>query len=262
MNQISILLFISIVPVLLISIYVYNKDKNKEPIKLLLILFGLGILSCFMVLEISNILSKILPFMNISVKDMNFLEVILYSFLGIALVEESCKWIMVYFFGYNSKEFDETYDILVYAVFVSLGFAFFENAIYVFDNQDIRTALFRPISAIPGHTCDAIFMGYYLSMAKQFHYQGNRKEERNNIYLSIGIPTILHGIYDFCLMSGYKVFVYTFIVFIVILYIISLMKLKKLSEENKKVLTKHLFCSKCGGLIEGRFCQKCGSRQD
>ena len=34
---------------------------------------------------------------------------------------------MSYYIGYKSKEFDEFYDIVVYAVFVALGFAAFEK---------------------------------------------------------------------------------------------------------------------------------------
>ena len=262
MSDTSLLLFFSILPIILILVFVYAKDKNKEPILLLLKLFILGIISCFLVLKLSDVLRLFFPFMNMKVKDMDFINVLLYSFIGVALVEEICKWIMLYIGGYRNKEFDELYDIIVYAVFVSLGFAFFENIVYVFYNGQLRTALLRALSAIPGHACDAVFMGYYLSFAKQAFYQGNKKIEIKYIVLSILIPTILHGIYDFCLMSGYNILVLVFIIFVISLYIISIDKIKNVASINKKINYKNKFCKNCGSKVLNGFCPKCGSRQE
>lgn len=258
----TILLFLAILPIVLLLIFVYNKDKEKEPLKLLLLLFALGMLSCGLVLLISDILSLFLPFMSKRINNMNFLEIFFYSFICVALIEEFCKWLMLYFKGYNNQEFDELYDIIVYSVFVSLGFAFIENIVYVFSNMTLRTAILRALSSVPGHACDAIFMGYYLSLAKQFQYKKHYKEEKKYILLSIFIPAILHGIYDYCLMSNFAILVIVFCVFILFLYINAFKTLKKVSEKNKLLVEKHNFCRYCGYKVDGDFCSKCGRRQD
>ena len=77
------------------------------------------------------------------------------------------------------------YDIVVYAVFVALGFAAFENILYVFDLQSIQVGIFRGLLAIPGHVCDGIAMGYYLSLAKYHEQKGNKQEEKRNKIKSI-----------------------------------------------------------------------------
>lgn len=261
MNNMALTLFVAIVPIFLILLFVYNKDKSKEPIKLLLQLFVLGILSCISVLVVSRGMEFIFPFMKKDYTDMNFVQVLIYAFIGVALVEEACKWIMLFLKGYNNSEFDELYDIVVYAVFVSLGFAFLENIVYVFAIGDLKTALIRAISAVPGHACDAIFMGYYLSRAKQFQASNRKDLETKNIILSILMPTILHGIYDFCLMSGLTILVIVFIVFIIFLYIISIKKLEETSINNKKIIEQKGFCINCGSLVEGEFCPSCGRKQ-
>lgn len=258
----SVLMFLAVLPVILILVFVYNKDKEKEPISLLAKLFFLGIISCFLVLIVSGILELFLPFMHKKLADQSFIETILYVFFGVALVEESCKWIMLYKGGYNHKEFDEAYDIIIYAICVSLGFAFFENILYVVGSGSIATAIARAISAVPGHACDAVFMGYYLSMAKQYYYQKDLEKEKKNVILSIVIPTILHGIYDYCLMSGFTLLIFVFLVFVVFLYVISLKKIKQLSEFNKKIKYKNNFCANCGRKVEGNFCPVCGTRQE
>ncbi len=261
-NNLSLMLFLAVLPVVLILIFVYNKDKTKEPLGLLMKLFGLGILSCFLVLAISAGMEKIFPFMRGNIDDKSFLDTLLYSFIGVALVEEFCKWLMLYFKGYKNDEFDELYDILVYSVFVSLGFAFFENILYVLGNQQLSVALLRAVSAVPGHACDAVFMGYYLNLAKQFYYKDRKELEKKYIIYSILVPALLHGIYDFCLMSGYTILAVTFVFFVIFLYSISIVKLKELSESNKKIKFKNKFCGTCGAKIEGEFCRVCGSRQE
>ena len=291
------LLFLAGFPIGLIIAFVYMKDKNREPTKLLISLFLLGIASCFLVLLISDALGAVIPLMRGDYKKMSPVEILLYAFFGVALIEEVCKWIMVYFKGYNNKEFDEVYDIIVYAVCVSLGFAFFENIIYIISAESaIETAILRGLSAVPGHACDAIFMGYYLSLAKQYQYKKDYDNEKKYIALSIIIPTILHGIYDYCLMSGLLVLVFVFLVFIVYLYTISIRKLKIMSQNNKqfeeeivveeKIIENNSnevveelsveekitpaistsnqlpnYCSKCGHKLTGPYCGNCGARQ-
>lgn len=280
MNNKGLLLILAVLPVLLILLFVYKKDKTKEPLSLLLSFFAKGIFSCFLVLIISEILGAFLPFMNKELEAMNFIEVFLYAFIGVALVEEFCKWLMVYYGGYNHKEFDEIYDILVYSIFVSLGFAFFENLLYVFNSGSLSIALLRAVSAIPGHACDAVFMGYYLSLAKQCRVLKRPEQEKTFLIKSVFIPALLHGIYDFCLMSGNALFVIVFLVFVVYLYIVSIKKLNKLSKVNKNLNvyqrrphpanagqaqtninnTQNNYCTGCGTKLMGPYCTKCGKK--
>lgn len=229
-----LLLFLAVIPVVVILTYIYVKDKNKEPWGLLALLFFMGIVSCFMVLAISEVVHLIFPFMSKGTEHMTFFEVMAYAFIGVALVEEFCKFFMSYIWSYRSKAYDEVYDGIVYAVYVSLGFAFFENLLYVFTNQSISIGIARGLLAVPGHACDAVFMGYYLSVAKVYSYQGKKDLERKNLLLSVIVPTILHGIYDFCLFTGMTIFVILFLVFVVFMYIAAIKKIKFLAAQSKE----------------------------
>lgn len=255
------LILLAILPVVVILFFIYKKDKNKEPLGLLLSLFLSGFMSCGLVLLLSDLLGYIFPFMDPEVYKNSFLAVLLYSFIGVALVEELCKWVMVYLFGYaHNREFDELFDGIVYAIFVSLGFAFVENILYVINTAKLSTALIRAVSAVPSHACDAIFMGYYLGIAKHFHVKGNKKAEKKYLMYSIFIPALLHGIYDFCLMSQYEVLIISFIGFVVFLYTISIKKMLLLSKNNKKIVFKNKFCKSCGRPVTNEICS-CGRRQ-
>ena len=258
----SLLIFLAILPVMVILFYVYYKDDNKEPFKLLLRLFIAGTLSCGIVLFFSDLLSNLSIVFSPTTKK-GFLGMIIYSFVGVALVEEITKWIMVYIFGYHSKEFDEPYDGLVYAVFVSLGFAFIENIIYVMVSNSIYTALVRALCAVPSHACDAIFMGYHLSIAKEYAIKNNKKEKNKHLLLSILMPTFLHGVYDYCLISGYRILVIIFLVFIAIMYYISISKLSNMSSQKNNINTKrHKYCKYCGTRIKKKKkCPNCKKYQ-
>ena len=260
MQNTGAMIFLSIIPIILILVFVYQKDKKKEPLPLLLVLFCLGILSCFLVLKVSDLVKPIFPFMDMLTKDMDLFNLVLYSFVGVALIEEICKWLMIFLVGYHNKEFDEVYDMIVYAVFVALGFAFYENIAYVFYLGNVKTAALRAVSAVPGHACYAISMGYYLSMAKQFHFKKRKDLERTNIVLSILIPTVLHGIYDFCLMLGYKIFIYIFVLFVIYLFFITYNKLQEVSSSREKVKKVKIYCPKCGHKMTKEFCDNCGTK--
>ncbi len=262
MNNLSLLVIIAVLPIIFICLYIYNKDKEKEPLKFLIKLFLLGILSCFLVMLISWKIQTVFPIFAKEVDEMSFFEVFLYSFVGVALIEEICKWIMVYFGGYKSKYFDQVYDSVVYAVFVSLGFAFFENLLYVIPKGSFQIGLFRGLLAIPGHACDAIFMGYYLSLAKIAGSKGQKKLELKYQCLSILMPTILHGFYDFCLFANFSILIFIFFIFIICLYKVSFSKLKELSVNNVAVKDIKKECDNCHIYFEGSYCPKCGKRID
>lgn len=260
MNAI-ILFVVSAAPVILLGLFIYVKDKNKEPIKLLIKLFLAGIASCFLVLLISLNLLSYFPIFSADPETLNLLELVIQIFIGVALIEEVSKWLLTYIISYNHKEFEEIYDMIVYCAFVALGFAFFENVLYVFDGG-IGVGIARALLAVPGHACDGIFMGYYLGLAKQSEIFGNKKLKFKNIILSILVPTIMHGIYDYCLYAGYLIFLLIFIIFVILVYIFSVKKIKRMSSITRKMIYKDKYCANCGRPVDGYFCPICGRKHN
>lgn len=231
--MVSILFFLAIIPVVVILTYIYLKDRNKEPWSLLIKLFFMGIASCFLVLLVSEVVFKIFPFMDKDTAYMTFFETMAYAFIGVALIEEFCKWLMTFTGAYKHKAYDEVYDGIVYSVYVSLGFACLENILYVFMNNSVVVGISRALLAVPGHACDAVFMGYYLSLAKVYASQGKKNLEKKNLVLSVLVPTILHGIYDFCLFANIDLLLIVFLIFVIAMYIFAIKKIKLLAAQCK-----------------------------
>ena len=256
-----ILFIVSVLPVFLIGLYIYKKDKEKEPNKLLIKLFLGGILSAILTIIITLILEVIFPFFAIETSKLNLFELFISVFIGVALVEEFSKWIVLYQISYKHEEFDELYDMILYATFVALGFACIENILYVFQNG-ILVAIFRAVLAVPGHVCDGVFMGYYLGVSKISDVNNRKDLKTKNLILSILIPTITHGIYDYCLFTGNIIFIGLFFIFVIGMYIYVIVKIKKVSSLNTKFINKTKYCSNCGAIVDGNFCSNCGRKND
>lgn len=256
-----ILFTVSVLPVFLIGLFIYKKDKNKEPIKLLIELFVGGILSCFLVLFISLILTVIFPMMGADPTTLNLFELIIYSFIGVALVEELCKWIFAYRSGFKSIQFDEVFDMIVYSVFVALGFACIENLCYVY-MYGLGTGIIRAVLAVPGHACDGVFMGYYLGLAKLSSINNRKDLSKRYLIYSVLVPTILHGFYDYCLFSQNVLLISLFLIFVVFLFVFSLKKVKRMSAITRKLVYQDNFCPNCGIKVESDFCPGCGRKNN
>lgn len=228
--MIIILLLISFLPVILLGLYIYKKDTEKEPKSLLLELFISGLFAAIIVVIANLFMALMMPEFYLSNTSNKYSSYVLFVliFLEVALLEELIKWLMVKLIGYNNKNFDQKYDIIVYAVFVALGFAAIENVFYVLQGG-INTGISRAIFSVPGHASFGVFMGYYLGIAK-INEKTNKKLYYKNIILSILMPTILHTIYNFCLMTESIYFLLIFLGFIIILYVSSILKIDEVSQ--------------------------------
>ena len=231
----SLLLLVSIIPVFLLAIFIYSKDSVKEPTSLLLGLFVSGFLAAVLVVLIDVLFSVFIPdfFITDNVKDVSFFKLFSSVLLGLALVEEFCKWLMIRFLGYNHKDFDQFYDIIVYSTFVALGFAMIENIFYVVPGG-LSLGLFRAIFSIPGHASFGVFMGLFLGLAK-FYEKKDIVLSKIYMFYAVLVPTLLHTIYNFCLLANKTVFFIVFIIFIIILYIAALTIINKASKLNRNV---------------------------
>ena len=147
---------IGLLPAALLLFYIYKMDRiEKEPKGLLIGLFFLGVGATIPTIIVELLLSILNNgiFFGSFTNDYEYLAVdgrmYLYEFVnnffGIALVEEGFKWLFMFLLTRKSRHFNYLFDGIVYAVFVSLGFAIYENILYVF-NYGLSTALLRAVS--------------------------------------------------------------------------------------------------------------------
>ena len=89
-----LIIILSILPIILIGIFYYQRDTVKEPIKLLRNLFFGGLLSGIIVMFISILTVIIFP----SYKDygnLSIFNLLIYVFIFTSLIEELAKFVIV-----------------------------------------------------------------------------------------------------------------------------------------------------------------------
>jgi RsiW-degrading membrane proteinase PrsW (M82 family) len=183
-----LLLALALAPGAVIGLYIYLKDKyEREPIRLVVLSFFLGVTSTVVTLIISYPVNRFIP-----IDEKSLSEQAIHAFLLVALIEEFSKFIFVRWVLYPNKHFNEPFDGIVYAVSVSLGFAGLENILYVMNSENgVATGIMRMFTAVPAHATFAVLMGYFL---------GRAKCEPGNSYLAwygLVAAALFHGAYDY-----------------------------------------------------------------
>lgn len=216
------LLLHALAPAIIIMTYVYFRDKyEKEPIKLILKGILLGALIIFPVGLIENYI------MGFGTGLAKIPKAAFDGFIVAGATEEAFKYFVVFILIWRNRNFNEKFDGIVYAVSVALGFAAIENLFYVFSNNSIQVGLLRAFTAVPGHTIFGIVMGFYLGMAR-FSVNGKAKW----LLRAFTVPWLLHGIYDFMIMSGHPILLLAFIPFLIFMYRQGLKRMREFNEQS------------------------------
>ena len=128
-----LILLTALLPVAILVFYIYRKDKNlPEPTGQLVKAFFYGVISAPSSFFISIPLGMIGLYL---VEDTTVLGSVSSAFFGAAIPEESAKLFVLWLVLRKNPFFDEKMDGIVYAVCVSLGFAAFENILYLFSTD-------------------------------------------------------------------------------------------------------------------------------
>ena len=228
-----VLIAAAVLPAAFLLYQVYKMDTiEKEPWSILRKLLLWGALSGIPAALVESLLTGVVQ--NL-LQEGTLLYNFVFGFIVAALVEESFKFFFLYKFTFKSPAFNYRFDGVVYAVFVSMGFAILENVLYVFQGG-LGVALSRALLALPLHAACGVYMGIAYGQQKV-----------NSLYkpASFGsvaraclpVPILIHGFYDSCAFSAenYPIFLLVFVVFVILVFILTLRQLKKASQEDRPV---------------------------
>ena len=187
----SSFLLLGIAPGLIICYYIYYRDKyDKEPHQFLIKSFLLGVLSTIPAVFLEE------AGQSLGLADTSTLfRTAIFAFLVVGFSEELVKFIILRFYNYPHKEFDEPYDGIIYAIMIGMGFACLENVFYIFQ-YGAGTGIVRAFTAVPAHGAFAVIMGYYVGLAK---FEPSKATQYN--LMGLGGAILFHGLYDFFLFQ-------------------------------------------------------------
>jgi len=177
-------MIMTVLPAWVIMRYVYKFDRyHPEPFSLMLKVFALGCLTPFL---------TVFLLLMIGFDSQENFHLALF---GAAIPEEAMKFAVLYFIVWKHRHFDEHFDGIVYAVCVGLGFAVIENVFYVLEGG-LSTALLRSVTAVPAHAAFAVFMGYFMALAR-FEPAARVRY----LVLAYLVPVMMHFVYNYLAMS-------------------------------------------------------------
>ncbi|MCQ2546493.1 MAG: PrsW family glutamic-type intramembrane protease [Clostridia bacterium] len=224
------LLFLALLPGILIIIYIFRMDKvEHEPRSLIIKLLIFGVISCLPAMFFETLISTGNPGLQVGTVEYAFFT----AFAVAALCEEFFKFLLLRLGSWRSKNFNYRFDGIVYGVAVAVGFALFENVMYVAQGG-IETAIMRGILAVPLHAFCGVFMGVFYGAAKKYSIEGRKGKVINRTLLALVVPMLIHGIYDTLafMESGFTTGL--LLAFVAFMYIVAIRVVRDFSRDDWK----------------------------
>jgi RsiW-degrading membrane proteinase PrsW (M82 family) len=217
----------AVAPGLALTIFIVLTDRyDKEPKRLLILVFFLGMIVTLPTLAVEIVGQSLNIFSGLLGK-------LFEAFIVIGLAEEFFKRLVVTRTVFRHPAFDERLDGIVYCSITALGFATLENIVYVLSYSAVSPDIWitRGLLSVPTHMLLGITMGYYLSMAK---FCTDPRRCAGYYRKSLFIPALLHGTFDFILMSEIPILSLLLLPFVAFLWISAIIKLRRYYKESKE----------------------------
>lgn len=222
----------AVIPAVVLLVKVYKVDHlDKESPRLLWNLVVRGVIATVFAMLTEWIGEFVL---SSFVQEGTVLYNFLLYFIVVAVSEEGFKYLLMKQRTWKDPEFNFQFDGVVYAVFVSLGFALWENISYVL-MYGFGTALVRAVTAVPGHACFGVFMGAWYGLAKKYESYGMHSQSKTCRVVALLSSIVLHGCYDFTASIENQNYAWIFVAFVVVMFLVAFRLVKKLSQNDRYV---------------------------
>lgn len=186
---------LAILPSVLLLLFVVRRNKkNRDPMSLLVWLAVLGAVSTIPAVIVELLGGGLLYYMGLETGSAVY--ELVDCFFIVAMIEELGKFLGMLILTWKNKNFDHSYDGVIYGVCSSLGFATLENILYVFQGG-IGLGILRAVTAIPLHCSCGVIMGYFYSKARENANKGEGAV--GNMLIAYFSAMGIHGLYDFVL---------------------------------------------------------------
>lgn len=213
-----------ILPPLIWLFFWLREDRlHPEPKRILFRVFLFGMLSVLVVI----------PFQQVAMRFIPYGTLILIAW---ALIEELVKFKAAYFGGLNTKADDEPLDPVIYMITAALGFAAFENVLFLIEPflnggllLGFATTNIRFVGASVLHTVSSASIG----LALAFSFYKNEKTRRMYVFVGILIAILIHAVFNYIILQATQVALIStlgFVWLIALLLIVFFEKVKRLKR--------------------------------
>lgn len=200
-------LAVAAAPSLALLTYFYLRDRyDREPFSALAFAYSLGVFAMLAAQAAATMVADLVSeeWLHLGGEPARLFEAFVLS----GLIEEMAKAVMLLAAVYHWREFDEPLDGLVYGVTIALGFATFENYLYL-SGHGVAIAWKRALFAVPAHALFGGSMGYYAGRVKFAAKAPHAGRPLWQEWLfCLMLPVLFHGLYNFALLHGLNWFIW------------------------------------------------------
>ncbi len=224
---------LTVLPSILLFLYIYTHDEHPEPKGLVLKVALVGALSAVPVIAVVYGVNQLF-----SPPAHPLLKAAWSAFIEAAIPEEFFKLATVLLVVYRHPAFDEPFDGIVYCAMASLGFATLENILYV-SSGGLNIAIARALTAVPLHAFCGVIMGYYLGRAR---FSSGLKNT-GFWFAALFWPILYHGLYDWAIFSFNNtqngLFLLATLGVLIWTIVAGVLKMRRLERENVPLLAEY-----------------------
>jgi RsiW-degrading membrane proteinase PrsW (M82 family) len=253
----SFIYLATVLPPILLGIFIWKSDRFPEPGKFLVASFLLGVSIIFPLdLFVRIAQDHIAPLLGIDLDSITAWNEgawkeddavypaaarTFMSFFRAAFLEEGIKFALLIFFCVRLSDLNEPMDAIVYGAAIGLGYAAIENIGYL-NYGDLETAWTLSIVKVRYiplvmHLGFGVLMGWLLSL--NLFEERSLFKRRLMLILALAIPVIMHGSYNY--LRAYEVFPILTLIFVIgMVYFYRREQSKKITEEVDKAQIENI----------------------
>lgn len=184
-------LFLGLAPSFIWLLIFLREDVHPESNRMILKIFGYGVLITVPAVLLEVGIQKISPQLPLAYP----IILLINTFIGVALIEEVLKFIVVQDRVMKDSEFDEPTDAMLYMIIAALGFVALENILVLVQLEQLTQAMtlisVRFVGATFLHALCSGIVGFYLALSCL-----NPKRKRRLIATGLVIAIFFHGLFN------------------------------------------------------------------
>ena len=187
----------SLVVTVILAVICFRQKRDPAPDlkKLLLKLFLIGMLFPIVYVIAGVLFGDIFSFLDS--ENPTFFGAVMDAFILTALKEEVGKYLILHLCTRKRTQIQYVFDFMFLTLAIAAGVSISEDILYTLVNITKPSSVWYMRLLFPGHMSYGVFMGIHYGLSKYAGITGDQKGKRHHLVLTLLIPTLLHGLFDF-----------------------------------------------------------------